>query len=165
MIRKATLDDIDVILGITKACATYMIDQGIYQWNDQYPNRKTFENDVKRSELYLVEHNKKVVGCIVLTPVKDDEYVPIQWCAKDHNIYIHRLAVHPTFQGQGVAQQLMTFAEKFAQEKGYLSVRLDTFSRNNRNQKFYETRGYKRLGTIYFPLQSDHPFFCYELVF
>jgi len=73
--------------------------------------------------------------------------------------------VHPTFQGQGVAQQLMTFAEKFAQEKGYLSVRLDTFSRNNRNQKFYETRGYKRLGTIYFPLQSDHPFFCYELVF
>ena len=112
MIRKATFDDIDVILGITKACATYMIDQGIYQWNDQYPNRKTFENDVKRSELYLVEHNKKVVGCIVLTPVKDDEYVPIQWFTKDHNIYIHRLAVHPTFQGQGVAQQLMTFAEK-----------------------------------------------------
>jgi len=32
------------------------------------------------------------------------------------------------------------------------------------NQKFYELRGYKKLGSIYFPKQSEHPFYCYEFV-
>ena len=58
----------------------------------------------------------------------------------------------------------MDFAENFAKEHNALSVRLDTFSQNKRNQKFYETRGYKRLGDIYFPKQSNHPFHCFELV-
>ena len=57
----------------------------------------------------------------------------------------------------------MNFAETYAKENNYNSVRLDTFSQNKRNQKFYEQRGYKRLGDIYFPKQSEHPFYCYEL--
>jgi ribosomal protein S18 acetylase RimI-like enzyme len=100
-----------------------------------------------------------------MTTIKDEEYVPIKWLTKDKNIYIHRLAVHPKFQGKGIAQKMMTFAENYAKTNGYFSVRLDTFSQNKRNQKFYETRGYKRLGNIYFPKQSKHPFYCYELVF
>jgi ribosomal protein S18 acetylase RimI-like enzyme len=58
----------------------------------------------------------------------------------------------------------MSFAEKKAKEKQYDSVRLDTFSQNLGNQTFYEKRGYKKLGDIYFPKQSKHPFHCYELI-
>ncbi|MGM0391936.1 MAG: GNAT family N-acetyltransferase, partial [Bacteroidota bacterium] len=29
---------------------------------------------------------------------------------------------------------------------------------------FYESRGYQKLGDIYFPKQSEHPFHCYELI-
>lgn len=59
----------------------------------------------------------------------------------------------------------MNFAEETAQKNNAVSVRLDTFSQNKRNQKFYETRGYQKLESIYFPKQSKHPFYCYELVF
>ena len=41
---------------------------------------------------------------------------------------------------------------------------LDTYSKNIRNQKFYEARGYKKLGDVYFPHKNDQPFHCYELV-
>ena len=58
----------------------------------------------------------------------------------------------------------MTFAENYARANQYSSVRLDTFSQNKRNQLFYETRGYHKLGDIYFPEQSDDHFHCYELV-
>jgi len=58
----------------------------------------------------------------------------------------------------------MHWAETYAKDKGYQSVRLDTFSQNKRNQKFYETRGYQKLGDIFFPKQSEHPFHCYELL-
>lgn len=59
---------------------------------------------------------------------------------------------------------MMTFAESFAQKNNFESIRLDTFSQNTRNMKFYESRGYKKLDSIYFPKQSEHPFFCYELL-
>lgn len=164
MIRKAISEDIDTILAITKACTRHLIDQEIFQWNEHYPNQKTFENDLKREELFVYELNDKVRACIVITVLKDLEYIPVKWLTKDSNLYIHRLAVHPKFQGKGVAQKLMSFAENIAKIKGFLSVRLDTFSQNQRNQKFYESRGYKRLENIYFPDQSIHPFFCYELL-
>ena len=165
MIRKATVLDLNSIMQITKACANHMINQQIYQWNEHYPNRNAFENDVQRGELYVYVQNNICIGCIVITTIKDVEYVPIDWLTKDKNIYIHRLAVHPKYQGKGIAQHMMTFAENYAKTNGYFSVRLDTFSQNKRNQKFYKTRGYKRLGNIYFPKQSKHPFYCYELVF
>ena len=95
----------------------------------------------------------------------DEEYIPIDWLTPNtNNIYIHRLAIHPDAQGQGFAKELMDFAEHYAIEKNYNSIRLDTFSQNKRNQKFYELRGYKRLGDIFFPKQSEFPFHCYELV-
>ena len=61
-------------------------------------------------------------------------------------------------------KQALETTLKIARENDFDSVRLDTFSQNKRNQKFYEARGYKKLENIYFPKQSTHPFNCYELV-
>ena len=163
MIRIATPTDIDTLLNITKACAKQMINNNIFQWNEHYPNKKAFENDVQRNELYVLEIDLEIIGCIVISTHMDEEYKPIKWLTKNkNNLYIHRVAVHPKYQGKGYAQKLMSYAERFGKNNGYLSIRLDTFSQNTRNQKFYEKRGYKKLGSIYFPKQSEHPFYCYE---
>jgi len=165
MIRKAKQTDIEAILTMTKACAKAMIAKGIYQWNEHYPNEVAFINDLKRNELYVLLDRDKIIGSIVISTLMDEEYIPIKWLSKnENNIYIHRLAIHPEYQGKGFAQKLMSFAETFAIENNYSSIRLDTFSKNKRNQKFYELRGYKRLGDIYFPKQSEFPFYCYQLV-
>lgn len=165
MIRKATNKDIDAVLSITNACSKHMIEQNIYQWNDVYPNRSVFEMDIEKGELYVIEFSSEVIGCMVLSSCMDEEYIPVKWLTKnDNNLYIHRLAVHPRKQGFGYACQLMDFAEIFAVKNNYSSIRLDTFSQNLRNQKFYEARGYIKLENIYFPEQSNHPFFCYELI-
>jgi ribosomal protein S18 acetylase RimI-like enzyme len=165
MIRKANKSDIESIIKITKSCANHMIAQGIYQWNEHYPTSAAFENDLKRKELYVLEIESQVIGSIVISTLMDDEYIPVEWLTENqNNIYIHRLAIHPNFQAKGYAQQLMDFAEQFAIDNNYLSIRLDTFSQNKRNQKFYELRGYKKLCNIYFPKQSKFPFYCYELV-
>ena len=58
----------------------------------------------------------------------------------------------------------MDFAENYAKDNSHISVRLDTFSKNKRNLKFYESRGYQRLDGIYLPKQSEFPFYCYELI-
>ena len=165
MIRKATPSDLDSIKQLTEACAVAMQQRNIFQWNEHYPSRERLEKDIELQELYVLEEEEELLGIVALTPTMDDEYVPIKWLTPGgNNIYVHRLATHPAIWGSGYGQELMDFAEDFARENNYQSVRLDTFSLNRRNQRFYESRGYKRLGNIYFPKQSEAPFYCYELV-
>ena len=164
MIRKGKPSEIAKIITITKACAAKMISENIFQWNEEYPTAAAFEKDVARDEFYVMLENNEVVGCITISTEKDEEYNAIDWIAPDGlNYYIHRVAIHPEFQHQGRAKQLMDFAEDIAKTNNALSLRLDTFSKNLRNQKFYEARGYQRLGSVYFPRQTDYPFYCYEL--
>ena len=165
MIQAAALSDLSEIKKLTESCAVAMQEKGIFQWNENYPSLEKLEQDIIREELYVLKLESRISGIIVLTPVMDEEYVPIEWLTSSgNNLYIHRLAVHPSAWGMGYGQQLMDFAEDHARRNGFDSVRLDTFSQNKRNQKFYEPRGYQRLRDIYFPKQSEHPFHCYEKV-
>ena len=165
MIRRAKISEIPDILIITQACAKKMQANGIFQWNEHYPSKEAFIKDIEREELFVIEENKTVLGTIVISPLMDEEYKPIKWLTPNGNsTYIHRLSVHPSLQGKGLAQKMMDFAEAYSKKSGFVSVRLDTFSQNKRNQRFYEQRGYQKLGDIYFPKQSEHPFHCYELV-
>lgn len=165
MIQIANTSDLKEIKELTEACAVAMQQKGIFQWNEYYPSIEKLEEDIRKEELYVLREKGEILGIIVLTPEMDEEYIPVEWLTpNDRNLYVHRLATHPAVWGRGYGQELMKFAETFGGEYNYRSIRLDTFSQNVRNQKFYEARGYTRLGNIYFPMQSEHPFFCYELI-
>ncbi len=165
MIKKASKQDLEQLLTVVKSCGQNLIEQGIFQWNEQYPKREDLLEDIELQELWKLEDKNSIIGLIVLTENEDEEYQDVKWLTKNHkNLYIHRLAVDPEFQGKGYAQKLMDFAEKYAKENGYNSIRLDTFSENKRNLKFYEQRNYVKLESIYFPNQSEFPFYCYEKI-
>ena len=164
-IRKATTEDIDAILSVTSACAARMISKGILQWSEEYPNKEVFENDLSNNWLYVAVESNKTIGSITITSEMDEVYKSVKWLTiTSNNLYIHRLAIDPKMQGKGYAQKLMSFAENYGKQNNYNSIRLDTFSKNTRNQKFYEQRGYVRLESVYFLNQSQDPFYCYELI-
>jgi hypothetical protein len=50
MIRKAKASEIDQIILITRACASKMKSDGVFQWDDAYPNKQVFEKDLKRGD-------------------------------------------------------------------------------------------------------------------
>ena len=165
-IRLAKSLEVETVLQITRACNLFMRSKGIFQWTEKYPSYQVFEKDIERKELYVLEKKEQIIGCIVISTYIDEVYKPVKWLTPNkNNIYIHRIAIHPDEQKKGYAQKLMDFAEDYAQNKKFTSVRLDTFSQNTRNQQFYEVRGYQRLESIAFPEQSTHPFYCYEKVF
>ena len=162
-IELATQNELDRVKEIAEACAKNMIENNIFQWNDKYPSREIFKDDIKNKSLYVSKINQEVVGCIMLSSFKDDVYKSVNWITPDeYNLYIHRLAVHPIFQKKGIARKMMDFAEDFAKSNNCTSIRLDTFSKNPRNNKFYKSRGYNKLDDVYFPKQSEFPFHCYE---
>lgn len=165
MIQPAKISEIPDILSMTNACRLHMESKNIFQWTTEYPSEEKFLTDIKRKELYVLKKEDEIIGCIVISSLMDEEYRHVAWLSPNSkNLYVHRLAVHPEHQGKGYALQLMDFAEDFARQNNFISIRLDTFSQNKRNQRFYEARGYKKLEDIYFPNQSSYPFHCYELV-
>lgn len=162
-IKLARLSDLDRVKEIAEACAEKMIEDNIFQWNEKYPSKEIFREDIKNNDLFVAWINSEIVGCIMLSSYKDDVYKNVKWISEDsNNLYIHRLAVHPSFQKKGIARKMMDYAEAYAKSKNHISVRLDTFSKNHRNNKFYKLRGYIKLDDVFFPNQSEFPFHCYE---
>ena len=165
LIRKAFMSDLETVKKLTEACAEKMIDDGIYQWNDHYSSKEIFEKDIKEQVLYVWDEENLIKGCIMFSSEKDKVYDSAKWLTPDNNnLYIHRLAVHPIFQNKGIGNKLMDFTETMAEKENYISIRLDTFSQNKSNNTFYESRGYKKLGDVFFRKQSEFPFHCYEKI-
>ena len=99
MIRRGVHEDLTPILEITKNCAVKMDAMGIYQWNENYPNRNAFIDDIKNNELLVFSKGALLVGCIALCTKMDDVYKDVKWLTKDvKSLYVHRLAVDPQFQ-------------------------------------------------------------------
>lgn len=158
--------EIDEIIALTKSCGKYLRDNGIDQWDENYPDRLSIKNDLEKETLFVYRNENKIAGIIVLNEYQDEEYAQIDWLTNDlsKNIIVHRLAVSPENQGQGIARKIMDFAEGFARKNNYDSIRLDTYSQNPRNQIFYAKRGYKNLGAVFLKYKKEHPYFCYELI-
>ena len=105
-IRKAIQEDLDAVMQIIKSCTEDMISKKIYQWNDKYPNRETFFNDIENEDLLLLVEGNQLLGCVSVTNKMDDFYSTIDWIATTKkNIYVHRLAIHPKYQGLGYAKE------------------------------------------------------------
>ena len=164
-IELAEITDLNRIMEITRACAIDLISNNIFQWNEKYPSKEAFKKDIEKNTLYVCKNKSRITGCISLCADKDEEYENVEWITEDFkNLYLHRLAVHPEYQKKGVGRSLMDFAEEYAKLNGFKSVRLDTFSQNPRNNKFYKSRKYVQLGDVFFPMQSEFPFHCYEKI-
>jgi GNAT superfamily N-acetyltransferase len=166
MITKAVPEDLREILDLVEKCILEMNSNGITQWNEQYPPMDIFGSDIEKNTLYKIEINNEITGIIVLSTEQDKEYEPVEWKDIEGNpIVIHRLAVDPRWQRKGIATKLMSFAEKFAKDNGYTSIRIDTFSLNPRMKNLINKFGYDRkTGKIFFP-ENDEPYYCYEKIF
>jgi GNAT superfamily N-acetyltransferase len=75
---------------------------------------------------------------------------------------VHRLAVAPTAQGQGVAQMLLAQAEQLARDWSFNLVRVDTNSENAATQRLFPKLGYRFAGEITLAFRPGLRFFCYE---
>ncbi|MNC04374.1 Acetyltransferase YpeA [compost metagenome] len=154
-IRKARTEDMEEIMKLIARCVQVMQAGGSDQWDDSYPNREIIQKDIEQGTLYTYIDNGAVAGILVLDEHPNELYREIQWRQEQGKALImHRLAVHPEAQGKGIARKLTAYAEQYAQEAGYSSIRLDTYSKNTPALALYPKLGYERRGEIFFPQRT-----------
>ena len=72
MIRKAIVKDITPVKQITEACARHMIANGIFQWNEHYPDLAVLKKDINQEALYVYTIENEIIGCVMFSFQMDD---------------------------------------------------------------------------------------------
>jgi len=161
-IEKGQLSEINQLFQIYLNGKNDLEKNGIYQWTNNYPTLSIIERDLKKGVLFVLRNDKEIIGAINISEEQEYEYETINWEFDNSKVLvIHRLVIDPKYQGKGYARKLMDFAEQFANENNYSSIRLDAYSQNKRVIDFYEKRKYFIRGNVNFP-EREQPFHCME---
>lgn len=155
-IRAGRPEELDEIMELISRCIEVMQKGGSDQWSDDYPNRRVLEDDLRRGVLFAGELMGELAAIVVLDEHQDEEYETIVWRETEGpHLLMHRLAVDPRQQGRGIARRMVGFAEAYARQQGYRSLRLDTYARNAAALKLYRGLGYEQRGQVRFPGRID----------
>jgi len=159
MIRRVTLLELDEVVSLVALAVATMNSRGINQWDEVYPTREIFTQDIAGGALWGY-YDGTLKGIAVLNEQQDVKYRAVSW---KHNpakvLVVHRLCVNPQNQGKGIAHELMGFAECYAMIQGYGSLRLDAFSENPAALSLYNRLGYSKAGEVRF---RKGLFYCFE---
>lgn len=145
--RLGTLEDLDNICNMISEAIDNMEYNGIHQWDELYPARYDFEEDIRNNTLYTVSDDNGLVAIYVISKECDEEYDKCIWeMDRDSACIIHRLCVSPKASNKGIGKAVLIHIEKQLKKLGFESVRLDVFSENPYALKLYEHNGYVKRG-------------------
>lgn len=151
MIRILTQNDIPQAYDLFRETTEDMIFRGIDQWDELYPALPDIQEDLEQGCGFGCFDGTVLAAYVALNETCDPEYKTGNWQYNSGPaLYLHRLAVRPTYQKRGIAGTLISFALEQAAENGYAALRLDAFPPNKTAMAMYEKRGFTRAGYVHF---------------
>jgi RimJ/RimL family protein N-acetyltransferase len=149
-LEPAAETDLDEIYTLYQKAIAHMAAHGMHFWDfSVYPSASVLSADVQKKHLYVVHDpdTGKIAACIVLNEEYDEQYAQAQWNYPTSNpLIIHRLCIHPDFQGNGLGKAVMHAAEHWAVSHHFEIIRLDAFSGNIPSLTLYSHLGYTKTG-------------------
>ncbi len=145
--RQAEQADIDQICGLVASAIAHMREQKIFQWDENYPTREDFLEDLQENTLYVGVIEGEIAVTFTVNRTCEPEYEDGDWqyTEQEHRI-LHRLCVAPKFQGKGVAGRTLGYIEEELRRRGIGAVRLDSFTQNPVAVALYTRNGYEKRG-------------------
>ena len=145
MIRKATYDDIPVLMDVFRKARGIMRSSGnMHQWNDGYPSEEIVRRDIDNGHSYVLCEDGEVVATMAFIPGPDPTYAVICdgcWLSDEPYHVIHRIAVAEP--GHNAARTLLDWG--FGRVK---SIRIDTHKDNVIMQHVLSKYGFTHCGMI-----------------
>lgn len=150
--RRAKPGDLDEICLLVSRAVRHMRDQGIFQWDQRYPLREDFQEDIEKGQLYAGLLKGSIAVLYTLNQACDEEYRAGAWRDPEEPFYVvHRLCVEPDLQNQGIAKAALAHIEEEVRRQGVHALRLDVFSGNPAAFARYCHSGYEKVGEVHWP--------------
>lgn len=150
-LRKAEIEDRDLIWEIIQQAIERRRIDGSTQWQNGYPNLDTIESDIAKNFGYVLTVDGEIAVYAALIFNDEPAYSTIEgaWLSDGEFVVVHRVAVHEKFAGQGLAKKLFDHIEIFTKENGVQSVKVDTNYDNIAMLKILEKQGYSYCGEVF----------------
>jgi len=158
-IRPATIEDLPAVMDLIRECISVLDENGIAQWDAVYSDELALRQAIGSTSLYVFDDDGRVCGTIALNEHEPEEYRHIVWNYRGNILVVHRLAIAPAYQRNGLATRLMEFAEDLAWMGGYDAIRLDVFAQNPAPVALCSTLDYRYAGNVIF---RRGLFLCFE---
>ena len=137
------------LMDVVRECIAEMRRAGIDQWDEIYPDRATFLQDLHERTLFIAADGDAIAGAYVLNECQNEEYREVPWTIDAQRIaVVHRLLVSPRCQRKGIASMMVVDAERRAAAAGYDAIRLDAFTLNPTALRLYQRHGYHDAGAM-----------------
>lgn len=149
-LRKAQIDDRDVIWGIIQQSIERRKQDGSTQWQNGYPNIGTVESDIAKGFAYVLTVDGKIAVYAALILNDEPAYSSIEgaWLSDGEFVVVHRVAIDRKFAGQGMVKKLFDHIEDFTKSHGIQSIKVDTNYDNIAMLKILESKGYSYCGEV-----------------
>lgn len=152
-IRKATALDVTAAAAIYEAIHTEEeAGRATIGWvRGVYPTAATAKTALERDDLFVVEHEGRIVGSAIINQSQCDGYESANWRypAQDHEVMVlHTLTISPEATGLGCGKAFVAYYEAYAREQGCKYLRMDTNVKNARARVMYAKLGYCEIGVI-----------------
>lgn len=145
--RLAEERDLDAVCGLIKAAVSSMEKQRIFQWDDIYPAKEDFLDDIRKQQLYIGIVDGDIAVVYTVNKEYAKEYENGNWKYPDCEYrIIHRLCVNPAYQNRGIAKTTLSHIEQELWKSNIEAVRLDAFSENPYALSLYQKAGYEKVG-------------------
>ena len=146
-IRKAKVEEIDVIMSVFKAARQFMLKTGnSRQWVDGYPSKELILSNIRDEGMYVCLSEDEEVAGVFYFKVEDDKtYAKIydgEWLNDKPYGVVHRIASNGKRRGVGDAC-LQWCMEQCG------NIRIDTHRDNIVMQNILIRNGYQQCGIIY----------------
>jgi len=161
----ATTNDLAKIIKLYDDCKQVLKRQGIFQWDELYPNQEIYLEAISNNAQYLFLDDELFVGVVILSESQSEEWQTVAWkYCNQKTLAIHALAISPATQGKGYGQQVLELCEAYAVDKGYQVMRLDACSENPVALGLYEKNGYQQAGVVSYIIKpvGHQLYYCYE---
>ncbi|WP_042370523.1 GNAT family N-acetyltransferase [Streptacidiphilus neutrinimicus] len=146
VIRPATDEDIQTVIGLWQHAAGWLRNRGINQW--QYPPREErIRENVAAEECWIVEDDGIPVGTITVDDHADRDFWTEQEAAQPA-LYVHRMAIRRDVGGTGLGAALLDWAARKAVDQGKTLLRLDAWRDNEGLHAYYRSRGFTQLRIV-----------------
>ena len=150
--RKSVEADISNIMNIIKQAQAYFKEQGINQWQNDYPNSEVIGEDIDNKYSYVLLKDKKILATAAISFDGEKTYEAIyegKWISNNEYAVIHRIAVDNSYKGFGLSSEIIKNVEKLCLNNGVHSIKVDTHEENISMQKLLGKNQFKYCGIIY----------------
>lgn len=150
--RPANLSETNLIWEIILQAIKRRKEDKSDQWQDGYPNLKIIQKDIRKGEGYVLTDGKTVLGYCAIMINGEPSYSEIvgNWMTNGDFVVFHRIAISEKFLGQGLAQKMIQFIEKFALNNKIYSIKADTNFDNPAMLNIFEKLGFTFCGEVFF---------------